>query len=78
MQGRAIAETDELTPWGKWLKTQGVGALTRAMRKTDLSWSTVSKAQRRLVTLEVAQVLASYAKGAFKAAEMTRPRKRPQ
>jgi len=42
------------------------------MRVTGLCWPTVSKAQYRLVTAEVARLLAKFSRGKVKAREMER------
>lgn len=75
---KANPDNSELTAWGRWIKQQSDGALTLAMRETGLSWFTVSKAQKRLVSLEVAEILAGYSGGAFRAADMTRSRVGPR
>lgn len=66
-------EAPPLTAWGAWLRTQPEGTLTRAWRRTGLSWTTVNKAKRRLVTHESAVELARFARGAFKVSDMTKP-----
>jgi hypothetical protein len=62
------------TAWGAWVRTQPKGVLTRAMRETKLSWSSVSKAKHHLVTRDVAEALAKFTRGAVKARELVKRR----
>jgi len=64
----------ELTAWGRWVKAQPPGTLSRAMRATGFAWTTVSKAQFRLVTLETAEALAKFTRGEVKARELVKRR----
>ena len=63
------------TAWGAWVRTQPKGILTRAMRETGLSWSSVTKAKTRLVTRDVAETLARFTRGAVKASQLVKRRK---
>lgn len=62
------------TAWGAWVRQQPKGVLTRAMRETGLGWSTVSKAQKRLVAMETAQLLSRFTRGQVKAKDIMRRR----
>lgn len=62
------------TAWGAWVRTQPKGVLTRAMRATGVSWSSVNKAKHSLVTRDVAEALAKFTRGAVKARELVKRR----
>lgn len=65
---------DTETAWGTWVRAQPKGVLTRAMRATGLSWSSVNKAKKRLVTRDVAEALAKFTRGAVKARDLVKRR----
>lgn len=62
----------EETAWGRWVKTQPVGVLSRAQEKTGLSWTTVFRAKTHRVNKPTARLLAKFARGAFHADDITR------
>lgn len=61
----------ELTPWGKWLKSQPRGTMMAACRATGLSWATVTDARVRLVRPSTAYALSRFSKGGFTPASMS-------
>lgn len=64
----------KLTAWGRWLKSQPRGTLTRAQEATRLAYSTLHYARvRRLTDEDAAKALAAFARGAFTAEDMLRP-----
>jgi hypothetical protein len=67
---------EQLTAFGVWAKSQPRGVLTQIMDKTKLAWSTVSGAQKRLVSRDVAEALAPHTRGAVKVSQMVKPRRR--
>jgi hypothetical protein len=71
-----MSEEEQLTAWGRWLVQQPRGTKNRAHRATGLALTTLDHARRNLVTNEVAELLAAFSKGAFKASEMRRPKRK--
>ena len=64
------AEGKELTAWGKWVREQPRGTLSRAMWATGYAWVSVSRAQYHLVSTDLAEALSRFTDGAVKASEM--------
>lgn len=74
----ALAASRGETVWGAWLSTQPPGTLTRSWKRGELSWTTVNKAKKHLVTHESAVELVKLAGGAFRASDMTKPSRAAQ
>jgi hypothetical protein len=67
----------KLTVWGRWLRKQPRGTLTRAQEATRLAYSTLHYARvRRLTDESAAEALASFARGAFAHEDLLRPSER--
>lgn len=69
-----MSDGEKLTAWGVWVESQPRGTLTRAQNATGLAWSTVHYAKKNLVGRDVAEALAKFAKGAFKASALVKRR----
>jgi len=61
------------TAWGRWVRTQERGVLTRAMHSTGLAWATVNKARKKLMTRGVAEKLSRFSRGAVKTRDILAP-----
>jgi len=67
----------KLTAWGRWLRDQPRGTLTRAQKATDLAYSTLHYARvRRLTEVKHAEKLVAFSGGAFRVDEILRPSRR--
>jgi hypothetical protein len=53
------------TAWGRWVRTQPTGVLSRAQEKTGLSWTTIFRAKTHRVNRATARLLSKFARGAF-------------
>lgn len=71
--GEVAGEVPGLTAFGEWAATQPRGVLRRVQARTGLAWTTVSKAQHKLMSREVAVLLARCTGGVVKADQLTRP-----
>lgn len=71
-----MSEEEQLTAWGRWLIQQPRGTKNRAFRETGLALSTLDHARTHRVSIQTADLLAAFSKRAFKAAEISLPRRK--
>jgi pyruvate/2-oxoglutarate dehydrogenase complex dihydrolipoamide acyltransferase (E2) component len=74
-RGEAEEPEERLTVFGRYVKQHKI-VLSDVQLDTGLAYSTVLYARYRLVSKDVAECLASAARGAFSAKAMTKPSKR--
>ena len=70
---RTVVSDEDLTAFGRWVRTQPRGTLSRAMASTGLAYTTVLYAKTRLVTREVAEALSAFTRGEVAADDLARP-----